>query len=73
MLIVHHIETVTFKGDNISLKIDGQLVEMPIAKVSQKLASASETERTNFKISPSGYGIHWPLLDEDLSGEAFLQ
>ncbi|MFI5222153.1 MAG: DUF2442 domain-containing protein, partial [Bacteroidia bacterium] len=24
-------------------------------------------ERGNFEISPSGYGIHWSLIDEDLS------
>ena len=28
---------------------------------------ASETDRNFFKISPSGYGVHWPSLDEDLS------
>jgi len=24
------------------------------------------------EISPSGYGIHWPLLDEDLSVDGLL-
>jgi hypothetical protein len=28
---------------------------------------ATEAERNFYKISPSGYGIHWPAIDEDLS------
>ncbi|MBL7190409.1 DUF2442 domain-containing protein [bacterium] len=34
---------------------------------SSKLAAASQQERMQFELSPSGYGIHWKLLDEDLS------
>ncbi|OYZ50723.1 MAG: hypothetical protein B7Y15_08625 [Bacteroidetes bacterium 24-39-8] len=26
-----------------------------------------------FTISPSGYGIHWPLIDEDLAVDAILK
>ncbi|MBW2657327.1 MAG: DUF2442 domain-containing protein, partial [Deltaproteobacteria bacterium] len=33
---------------------------------------ASEEERNNFEISLSGYGIHWPLLDEDISIDGLL-
>ncbi|WP_438945919.1 DUF2442 domain-containing protein [Sediminibacterium sp.] len=46
---------------------------MPKSKVSEKLVNATEIERSYFKISPSGYGIHWPLIDEDLSVDAFIQ
>lgn len=34
---------------------------------SPTLAAASELERSILRKSPSGYGIHWPLLDEDLA------
>lgn len=34
---------------------------------SAKLATATAEERARLTLSPSGYGIHWPLLDEDLS------
>ena len=30
------------------------------------------TKKNLFEISPSGYGIHWPLLDEDLSIDGLL-
>ena len=41
--------------------------EIPWEKCSAKLAKASATERSKAELSPAGYGIHWPLLDEDLA------
>jgi hypothetical protein len=40
---------------------------MPILARSIALARASWLERSRAERSPSGYGIHWPLLDEDLA------
>ena len=31
------------------------------------LEKATFAERAHWELSPSGYGIHWPLIDEDLS------
>ena len=50
---------------------DGRIVSIPIAWFA-RLRKASKTELQNFKISPSGYGIHWPNIDEDISVKAFL-
>jgi len=36
-------------------------------KCSDRLARASPIERSRAELSPSGYGIHWPLIDEDLA------
>jgi hypothetical protein len=36
-------------------------------KCSKLLAYASAIDRNRAVLSPSGYGIHWPLLDEDLA------
>jgi len=36
------------------------------------LEKPSKEERNNFAISPSGSGIHWPLLDEDISIDGML-
>lgn len=44
-----------------------------LEKVSTRLLVASEAERNLYKISPSGYGIHWPLIDEDISVKALLK
>lgn len=40
---------------------------IPWEKCSQRLARASQIERSRAVLSPSGYGIHWPLIDEDLA------
>ncbi len=40
---------------------------IPWEKCSAKLAAANATERQQAELSPGGYGIRWPLIDEDLS------
>ena len=42
-------------------------VSIPWEKCSERLARASLLERSRAQLSPSGYGIHWPLIDEDLA------
>ncbi len=73
MVLTHNIEAVSFEKNLICLQINGQLIKLPIAKVSKKLEDANDIQRSFFKISPSGYGIHWPLIDEDLSVDALLK
>ncbi|MGA1991148.1 MAG: DUF2442 domain-containing protein [Bryobacteraceae bacterium] len=45
----------------------------PGDKCSERLAHASPTERLRAELSPSGYGIHWPLIDEDLAAGPLLR
>ncbi len=73
MVAAHNIESVSFEENLICIQIDGQLIKIQIADVSKKLLSANNIQRNFFKISPSGYGIHWPLIDEDLSVDALLK
>ena len=40
---------------------------IPWERCSDRLARATNLERANAVLSPSGYGIHWPLIDEDLA------
>ena len=67
------IQNLTFDNDTMSLRIDGKQINIPLSKVSIKLKDASDIQRNFYKISPSDYGIHWPLIDEDLSVEALLK
>jgi hypothetical protein len=73
MIATHKIETIRFNQDFIILNIDGNELTIPLDKLSSKLKSATEIERAVYKISPSGYGIHWPLIDEDLSINGILR
>ncbi|MEO6405858.1 MAG: DUF2442 domain-containing protein [Ferruginibacter sp.] len=73
MIATHNIQSVSFEQNQICLQIDGKSIKLPLAQVSKKLEAANEMERNLFTISPSGYGIHWPLIDEDLSVDSILK
>lgn len=73
MIATHNIEKVIFEENLILLHIDGKEIKLNLDKLSSKLFHASKIERELYKISPSGYGIHWPLIDEDISIEAILK
>ena len=55
------------------LILPGRRLSIPWEECSPRLAKASETERATLELSPGGYGIHWPLLDEDLSVSGLLR
>ncbi len=73
MIATHIISDISFGPNTISLSIDGKRIELFLDKLSEKLKAASELQRTFYKVSPSGYGIHWPLIDEDLSVDQILK
>jgi hypothetical protein len=68
----YKISNIYFDQENLVLVLNDQQYIFKIVEISYKLANANEKERNNFKISPSGYGIHWPTLDEDLSIDGLL-
>lgn len=68
----HKIESLAVTDSCLSVSIDGKEHTFELAKISTRLAGASKEERTTFEVSSSGYGIHWPLLDEDLSVDGLL-
>ena len=69
----HEVESISFDGNWMVLAVDGQVYRLPLSQVSDRLAKASETDRTLYRIAPSGYGIHWLTLDEDLSIDGLLR
>ena len=73
MVATYNIEHLSFDKENLILKIDAKIFNIPLNKVSSRLEQATEFQRQFYKISPSGYGIHWPLIDEDLSVEALIK
>jgi hypothetical protein len=69
----HDVQGIEFAGSTMILHVDGQTVAVGLAKVSAALAKAGKSERETFTVSPAGYGIHWPMLDEDLSINGLLR
>ena len=68
----HDVTDIRFEGDRLSLVVDGREHVIALGDCSRKLLEASPESRCNFIVSPSGYGIHWPELDEDLSVERLI-
>ena len=68
----HRVENVRIEHGCISLVVDGRPIQHKLEDTSRLLATAKEEEQQTFEISPSGYGIHWPLIDEDLSIDALI-
>ena len=68
----HEVQSVQFEGQSLRISVDGKAHEFQLSAISEKLANASEIERNKYQISPSGYGIHWPSIDEDLSIDGLL-
>ena len=68
----HQVEGITFSGRTMSLRIDGKDYKIDLAQQSRRLAKASQEQVERFEVSPSGYGIHWPDIDEDLSIDGLI-
>ena len=68
----YKINEIYFEKDNLVLILNDQKYLFKIEEISDKLYKADEKDRNNFKVSPSGYGIHWPSIDEDLSINGLL-
>jgi hypothetical protein len=69
---VHEVSGLVFDGDQMQINIDGKGFVFALKEVSPRLLKASKTERETFEVSPSGYGIRWPMVDEDLSIDGLL-
>ena len=73
MIASHKIEELTFDDKNMFLTVDGRKISIALEAVSVKLSNASDIEKSLFTISPSGYGVHWPLIDEDISIDQLIK
>ena len=69
----HNVKNVRFDKHFLLLTVDGRDFRIDLRQQSKKLASADERIKGNFEISPLGYGIHWPELDEDLSIDGMIK
>ena len=68
----HIIENISVSDTIMHLRVDGADYDVDLAVQSVRLAHATPEQRSQFVISPSGYGIHWPHLDEDLSIDGLI-
>lgn len=53
--------------DSLVIVLPDRRISIPWESCSPRLLSATAEQRQAVELSPGGYGIHWPLIDEDLS------
>jgi hypothetical protein len=70
---VHDVQSVKTDDSYLYLTVDGQAYRIQWIDCSPKLANATQLQRQHIEVSPSGYGLRWPLLDEDLAVTPLLQ
>jgi hypothetical protein len=68
----HEIRDARMSGTTLTIVVDGRQYRLDLAKVSKRLARATQPQRDRFELAPSGYGIHWLEIDEDLSIDGLL-
>ena len=68
----HQVENVKIEKGILHLIVDGDSIQRELKDMSPLLAAAREEALKEFEVSPSGYGIHWPLIDEDISIDGLL-
>lgn len=72
MAKAHQVERVSISGTQMRLRVDGKDYDIDLANQSPRLAKATPEQRGHFEVSPSGYGIHWPAIDEELSIDGLI-
>ena len=68
----HNIEEISLSGTVLRMSVDGAEYQIDLAAQSSPLANATQAQRERFEVSPTGYGIHWPAIDEDLSIDGMI-
>jgi len=68
----HDVRNVSVSEYVLRIEVDGVAYDVDLAKQSQRLAQATQEEREKVEVSPSGYGLHWPDVDEDLSIDGLI-
>ena len=72
-LKIHEVQTINADKHFLALTVDGEEYRLRWEDCSPRLAKATPTQRAHFEVSPSGYGIHWPEIDEDLAITPLIQ
>jgi len=69
----HDVQSVRTESDYLYITVDGRSYRIRLAECSPRLAQATLAQRQHIEVSPSGYGLHWPEVDEDLAITPLLQ
>ncbi len=64
--------SVAFGDAAVTLELsDGRVISAPLAWF-PRLLNGTPTERDEWRLVSGGEGVHWPLLEEDISVESLV-
>jgi hypothetical protein len=66
-------ERIEAREEALVVVLKDREVQIAWGSCSPRLAQATAEQRRCAELSPGGYGIHWPLIDEDLSVSGLLR
>lgn len=69
---MHQICDIKINKETLIIFSDSGEFYFNLRELSPLLKNASDLELNNYQVSPSKYGIHWKLLDEDISLQALI-
>ena len=73
LLREHDVRGISFLGKHLRLTADGRRYETDFSRESRRLATATSRQLRKHELSPAGFGIHWPELDEDPSIDGLVR
>lgn len=67
------IENIVVKNNTIFVLLNNnRYISFP-KNYTTKLEKAKENELASYRVLPNGLGIHWDIIDEDITIEPFLE
>ena len=70
---IHEVNNIQVDANYLYITVDNKDYRIKWEECSSRLANATLAEKRHLEISPSGYGIHWPEIDEDLAIAPLIQ
>ncbi len=68
----HRVKNVHIVDERLCIDLeDGQTVSV-LVEIYPRIANGTDEQRANWQFIPSGLGIHWPDLDENVDTFALL-
>jgi hypothetical protein len=68
----HRVRDVRIVDERLYVDLeDGQTLSVPV-EIYPRLATGTDERRANWHSTRSGWGIHWPDLDEDIDTSSLL-
>jgi hypothetical protein len=71
---IYDVKQLTVTQEHISFELSGNKIQVPLIQTGSKILPKTKPEYLQiFELDEDGIGMHWPVIDEDLSIEGLLR